>query len=71
VGTYHDYLPAFRELMKQERTFVRFYGAAQKLALLDFAQRQQQLEHLTGLATLDAERLSHPPQQAAVAEAAR
>jgi len=71
VGTYHDYLPAFRELMKQERTFVRFYGAAQKLALLDFAQRQQQLDHLTRLATLDAERLSQPQQQATVAEAAR
>jgi predicted aminopeptidase len=30
VGTYHDYLPAFRALLKQERTFVRFYGAVQK-----------------------------------------
>ncbi|HEX7983592.1 MAG TPA: aminopeptidase [Duganella sp.] len=70
VGTYHDFLPAFRELMKQERTFVRFYAAAQKLALLDFAQRQQQLDHLTRLATLETERAAHADQQAAAAQVA-
>jgi hypothetical protein len=56
--------------MKQERTFVRFYGAAQKLALLDFAQRQQQLDHFTRLATLETERAEHPDQQAAATPAA-
>lgn len=70
VGTYHDFLPAFRELMKQERTFVRFYAAAQKLALLDFAQRQQQLDHLTRLASVEAEPAARPEQQAAAAQVA-
>ncbi|KQQ33100.1 aminopeptidase [Duganella sp. Leaf126] len=46
VGTYHDYLPAFKSLLRQERTFVRFYGAVQKLAALDPLQRQQRLEQL-------------------------
>ncbi len=56
VGTYHDYLPAFRNLLKQESTFVRFYAAVQKLSLLDVAQRQQQLEQLGRPVMLNAER---------------
>jgi predicted aminopeptidase len=47
VGTYHELLPAFRTLMKQERTFVRFYAAVQNLALLDLPQRQQRLQQLS------------------------
>ena len=54
VGTYHDYLPAFRSLLKQERTFVRFYGAVQKLATLDTSQRQQSLAQLAHMAEVDA-----------------
>lgn len=55
VGTYHDYLPAFRALLKQERTFVRFYGAVQKIATLDVGQRRQQLELLGHPPMLNAE----------------
>jgi predicted aminopeptidase len=55
VGTYHDYLPAFRALLKRERTFVRFYGAVQNLALLDILQRRQQLDVLGQPAMLNAE----------------
>jgi predicted aminopeptidase len=55
VGTYHDYLPAFRSLLKQERTFVRFYGAVQNLASLDLVQRQQQLQQLGRPVMLNAE----------------
>jgi predicted aminopeptidase len=55
VGTYHDYLPAFRALLKQERTFVRFYGAVQKIATLDVVQRRQQLDVLGRPAMLNAE----------------
>jgi predicted aminopeptidase len=53
VGTYHDYLPAFRSLLKEERTFVRFYGAVQKLAALDAGQRQQRLVELAHTAAAD------------------
>jgi hypothetical protein len=42
-------------LLKQERTFVRFYGAVQKIASLDTAQRQQQLALLSQPAMLNAE----------------
>jgi predicted aminopeptidase len=55
VGTYHDYLPAFRTLLKQERTFVRFYVAVQKLAALDSTQRQAQLRQLDTPALLNAD----------------
>lgn len=47
VGTYHELLPAFRNLLKQERTFVRFYVAVQNLAALDLPQRQQRLQQLS------------------------
>jgi predicted aminopeptidase len=60
VGTYHDYLPGFRALLKQERTFVRFYGAVQKLAVLDLAQRQQQLQQLGRPPMLNAESAQPP-----------
>jgi predicted aminopeptidase len=55
VATYHDYLPAFRALLKQERTFVRFYGAVQKIATLDLVQRRQQLDQLGRPVMLNAE----------------
>ncbi|MFA9219150.1 MAG: aminopeptidase, partial [Sphingomonadaceae bacterium] len=57
VGAYHDYLPAFRNLMQQESTFVRFYAAVQKMAALDLAQRQQQLHQLGRPAIVSVERL--------------
>lgn len=60
VGAYHDYLPAFRALLAQERTFVRFYGAVQKLAALDLAQRQQQLERLAQLAAHETDGAATP-----------
>ena len=67
VGTYHDYLPGFRALLKQERTFVRFYAAVQKLASLDAVQRRQQLELLGRPPMLNAERAkSALPDAAAV-----
>ena len=55
VGTYHDYLPGFRTLLKKESTFVRFYAAVQKLAGLDLAQRRQQLELLGRPTMLEAQ----------------
>jgi predicted aminopeptidase len=55
VGTYHDYLPAFRALLKRERTFVRFYAAVQNLSTLDVVQRRQQLDDLSRPAMLNAE----------------
>jgi predicted aminopeptidase len=55
VGTYHDYLPGFRSLLKKESTFVRFYAAVQKLAGLDLAQRRQQLELLGRPTMLEAQ----------------
>ena len=61
VGTYHDYLPAFRALLKKESTFVRFYAAVQKLATLDLAQRQQQLQLLSRPPMLEAEAPNTPP----------
>ncbi|MBY0555908.1 MAG: aminopeptidase [Burkholderiaceae bacterium] len=55
VGTYHELLPAFRTLMRQERTFVRFYVAVQNLALLDLPQRQQRLQQLSQTVMLHGE----------------
>ena len=46
VATYHDYVPAFRALLAQQKTFPRFYAAAARLAALDKPQRQQQLAQL-------------------------
>ena len=51
VATYHDYVPAFRVLLAQEKTFPRFYAAAARLAALDKPQRQQQLALLCQLGT--------------------
>jgi len=55
VGTYHELLPAFRNLLKQERTFVRFYAAVQNLAALDSPQRQQRLQQLSPPVMLHAD----------------
>jgi len=60
VATYHDYLPAFRALLKQERTFVRFYAAVQKIATLDLVQRRQQLDQLGRPVMLNAESDKEP-----------
>ena len=65
VGTYHELLPAFRNLLKQERTFVRFYVAVQNLAALDLPQREQRLQQLSPPVTLHAD---NAPQSVSGAE---
>lgn len=60
VGTYHDYLPAFRTLLKQEKTFTQFYAAVQNLAALDLAQRQQLLQQLGRPVLAHAESIKPP-----------
>lgn len=43
VATYHDYVPGFRALLTQEKSFGKFYDAVRALAQLDKAERHQQL----------------------------
>jgi predicted aminopeptidase len=43
VATYHDFVPGFRALLKQEQDFGKFYAAVKVLAGLDKSARQQQL----------------------------
>jgi predicted aminopeptidase len=46
VATYNDFLPGFRALLAQEKTFPRFYAAVQRMKNLSQAERQAQLLHL-------------------------
>jgi len=46
IATYHDYVPAFRHLMEQEKSFPKFYAAVQSLAQLDRSDRHAQLAAL-------------------------
>ena len=50
VATYHDFVPALRELFAQQKTFPRFYAAVRTLASLDKTERHQQLAQLGSLA---------------------
>jgi predicted aminopeptidase len=43
VATYHDYVPGFRALLVQEKSFGKFYEAVRTLAGLEKVQRHQQL----------------------------
>jgi predicted aminopeptidase len=43
VATYHDFVPGFRALLKQEQDFGKFYAAVKVMASLDKPVRQQQL----------------------------
>jgi len=46
IATYHDHVPAFRNLLAQEKTFPRFYEAARALAQLDRKERNARLAQL-------------------------
>ncbi|MBS0308106.1 MAG: aminopeptidase [Proteobacteria bacterium] len=46
VATYHDYVPAFRALLAQEGSDVKFYAAVRMLAALEPTLRQQRLAAL-------------------------
>ena len=65
VATYHDYVPAFRNLLVQQQTLPRFYAAVRELAALDKDARHQRLDAL-GAGAKPAERtipvvLPHKP----------
>ena len=49
VATYSDFVPAFRQLLKQEGSFPAFYAAARRLAALDKPQRHRRLMALGGI----------------------
>jgi predicted aminopeptidase len=46
VGTYHDYVPGFRALLKQEKSLDAFYAKVQGLATMDKKQRSERLAAL-------------------------
>ena len=43
IATYHDYVPAFRNLLEREKSFPKFYAAAKELARFDRQERNTQL----------------------------
>lgn len=43
VAAYHDFVPGFRVLLRQEKTFPRFYAAVRDLAALDQPERHRRL----------------------------
>lgn len=47
VATYNDFLPAFKKLLEEKKTFRAFYAAVHTLAQLDRAERQRRLEQLS------------------------
>ncbi len=55
IATYHDFVPAFRALLAQEKSFDRFYAAVRELAILNKSDRHQQLASIAeGHATMAA-----------------
>ena len=63
VATYHDFVPAFRTLMEQQKTLPKFYAAVLAMSTLDKSARHQQLAQLGEMAphavrTASAEKLS-------------
>lgn len=46
IATYHDFVPAFRQLLKQEAGFPQFYEAVRALSLLDKDERHRRLSLL-------------------------
>lgn len=55
IATYHDFVPAFRALLAREKTFPRFYQAAQRLAKLDEDERHQVLASFGAPPTMAAD----------------
>ncbi len=47
VATYHDYVPGFRALMRQEKNLNGFYDAVRALSVMDPAVRQQRLAYFS------------------------
>jgi len=43
IATYHDLVPAFKELLRQEQSFPKFYEAVRALAQLDKEERHRRL----------------------------
>jgi predicted aminopeptidase len=43
IATYHDYVPAFRNLLEQEKSFQKFYVAVREIAQHDRQDRNTQL----------------------------
>lgn len=43
IATYHDFVPAFKELLRQEQSFPKFYEAVRALAQLDKEERHRRL----------------------------
>ncbi len=43
VAAYHDFVPAFRALLAQQKSLPRFYAAVRRLAALDKSERHAQL----------------------------
>lgn len=63
VATYHDFVPAFRGLMEQQKTLPKFYAAVLAMSTLDKSVRHRQLAQLGEMAphavrTASAEKLS-------------
>jgi len=48
IATYHDFVPGFRALLVQEKTFPKFYEAVRHLASLDTKERHRELATLGG-----------------------
>jgi predicted aminopeptidase len=46
IATYHDFVPAFKQLLRQEQSFPKFYEAVRALAQLDKDERHRQLAPL-------------------------
>ena len=46
LATYHDYVPAFRALLRQAGSFPKFYDAVRELAELDIDERRERLKAL-------------------------
>ncbi len=52
VASYHDYVPAFRSMMTEQKSLGKFYKSVRKMAALEPAQRNMQLAQLTRNASL-------------------
>jgi predicted aminopeptidase len=51
IATYNDFVPAFRALLRREKSFPKFYAAVHRLADLDRADRQRALKTLGATVT--------------------
>lgn len=54
VATYHDYVPAFRELLVEQKSLGKFYRAVKSMAAEEASIRRQQLAQLSRHAALAA-----------------